>query len=60
LICETTRANERQVIDGGEVMINDEDPPLVSSLLAGTGMPNIHTTYDLVGRQLFVALHARF
>ena len=38
----------------------DKDPPLVSSLLAGTGSPNAYPTYDLLGRVLFAAFTAKF
>jgi iron complex outermembrane recepter protein len=38
----------------------DKDPPLVSSLLAGTGSPNSYPTYDLLGRVMFAAFTARF
>lgn len=38
----------------------DKDPPLVSSLLAGTGSPNTYPTYDLLGRVLFAAFTAKF
>jgi outer membrane receptor protein involved in Fe transport len=47
-------------IRAGANNLFDKDPPLVSSLLSGTGAPNTYPTYDLVGRQLFVALSARF
>jgi len=40
--------------------ILDKDPPMVSSLLAGTGSPNTYPTYDLLGRQLFAAFTAKF
>ncbi|MEP6885435.1 MAG: TonB-dependent receptor [Gammaproteobacteria bacterium] len=38
----------------------DKDPPLVSSLLAGTGLPNTYPTYDLLGRVMFAAFTAKF
>ena len=38
----------------------DKDPPLVSSLLAGTGSPNSYPTYDLLGRVMFAAFTAKF
>jgi iron complex outermembrane receptor protein len=38
----------------------DKDPPLVSSLLAGTGSPNTYPTYDLLGRVMFAAFTAKF
>jgi iron complex outermembrane receptor protein len=38
----------------------DKDPPIVNSLIAGTGLPNTYPTYDLLGRRIFVGLTARF
>jgi len=38
----------------------DQDPPLVNSLIAGTGLPNTYPTYDLLGRKLFVGFTANF
>lgn len=38
----------------------DKDPPLISSLIAGTGSPNSYPSYDLLGRVVFVGLKARF
>jgi iron complex outermembrane receptor protein len=40
--------------------IFDQDPPLVNSLIAGTGLPNTYPSYDLLGRKVFVGLTARF
>jgi iron complex outermembrane recepter protein len=36
--------------------ILDRDPPIVSSLIAGTGSPNAYPTYDLLGRTMFLAV----
>ena len=47
-------------VRGGVNNVLDKDPPLVSSLLASTGAPNSYPTYDLLGRQLFIAFTARF
>ncbi|MGC3981874.1 MAG: TonB-dependent receptor [Steroidobacteraceae bacterium] len=38
----------------------DKDPPLVSSLIAGTGSPNTYPTYDLLGRVVFMGLTAKY
>jgi outer membrane receptor protein involved in Fe transport len=38
----------------------DQDPPLVSAAIAGTGLPNTFPTYDLLGRRIFVGFTARF
>lgn len=40
--------------------IFDQDPPLVNSTYAGTGLPNTYPTYDLLGRQMFVGFTASF
>ena len=34
----------------------DKDPPLVSSLITGTGAPNTYPTYDLLGRVLYMGV----
>jgi outer membrane receptor protein involved in Fe transport len=38
----------------------DQDPPLINSTYAGTGLPNTYTNYDLLGRKLFVGFTADF
>lgn len=38
----------------------DQDPPLVNSLINGTGLPNTYPTYDLLGRKLFIGFTADF
>lgn len=40
--------------------IFDQDPPLVNSLIAGTGLPNTYPTYDLLGRRMFIGFTANF
>jgi outer membrane receptor protein involved in Fe transport len=40
--------------------LTDRDPPLVSSLITGTGAPNTYPTYDLLGRVVSIALTAKF
>jgi iron complex outermembrane receptor protein len=52
--------NHMLSVRAGANNVLDKDPPLVSSLLAGTGSPNSYPTYDLVGRQLFIAFTANF
>lgn len=52
--------NDHLTLRAGVNNLLDKDPPLVSSLLAQTGAPNTYPTYDYVGRQLFVALKAKF
>lgn len=38
----------------------DRDPPIISDLITGTGTPNTYNTYDLLGREVYVALTSRF
>jgi outer membrane receptor protein involved in Fe transport len=38
----------------------DKDPPILSSEIVGTGSANAYPTYDLLGRQVFVAFSAKF
>jgi iron complex outermembrane recepter protein len=38
----------------------DKDPPLISSLIVGTGEPNTYTTYDVLGRVIFLGVSAKF
>jgi outer membrane receptor protein involved in Fe transport len=52
--------NHMLSVRAGANNVLDKDPPLVSSLLAGTGSPNSYPTYDLLGRQLFIAFTANF
>lgn len=37
----------------------DKDPPLVNSLISGTGTPNAYPTYDLLGRTVFIGLQLK-
>jgi outer membrane receptor protein involved in Fe transport len=56
--------HDRYTIRGGINNVFDQDPPLVSTggdvAVADTGLPNSFTTYDLVGRRLFISLTANF
>jgi outer membrane receptor protein involved in Fe transport len=38
----------------------DQDPPIISSLITGTGTPNSYPTYDLLGREMFIGVTADF
>ena len=55
---------DRYVIRSGINNILDQDPPLVATggaqAIAGTGLPNTYTAYDLVGRRMFVSVSATF
>jgi outer membrane receptor protein involved in Fe transport len=54
------RVNATVTLRGGVNNILDQDPPLVSQPVAGTGAPNAYPTYDLLGRQLFVSATVKF
>ncbi|MFI4973506.1 MAG: TonB-dependent receptor plug domain-containing protein [Caulobacterales bacterium] len=54
------RVNSLLTIRAGANNILDQDPPLISQGLTGTGEPNTYPTYDLLGRQVFVAATAKF
>jgi iron complex outermembrane recepter protein len=45
---------------GGINNILDQDPPVISQPIAGTGEPNAYPNYDLLGRELFVSATAKF
>jgi iron complex outermembrane receptor protein len=40
--------------------ILDKDPPIVTQNIVPSGLPNAYPTYDTLGRQLFMALTAKF
>ena len=54
------RVNTVLTVRGGVNNILDQDPPLVSSLIAGTGTPNTYPTYDILGRELFMSATMKF
>jgi iron complex outermembrane recepter protein len=54
------RINATLTIRGGINNILDQDPPLISQPIAGTGEPNTYPTYDLLGRQMFISATAKF
>jgi iron complex outermembrane receptor protein len=45
---------------GGLNNITDKDPPLIGDDITGTGSPNTYPTYDLLGRELFIGIRAKF
>ncbi len=47
-------------IRAGANNILDKDPPLVNTDIVAGGAANTYSTYDLFGRQLFLAFTARF
>ena len=50
--------NELQ-LRAGMNNVFDTDPHIVSNLITGTGTPNVYNNYDLLGRQVFVAVTAK-
>ena len=54
------RVNTTLTVRAGVNNILDQDPPLISQSIAGTGEPNAYPTYDLLGRQLFISATAKF
>ena len=54
------RVNQTLTVRAGVQNILDQDPPIISSEITGSGSPNTYPTYDLLGRQLFVSATAKF
>ncbi len=54
------RVNQTLTVRAGVNNILDQDPPLVSQPISGSGSPNTYPTYDLLGRQIFVSATAKF
>jgi iron complex outermembrane recepter protein len=38
----------------------DKDPPIIGTEVTGTGTPNTYPTYDMLGREFFLAISAKF
>jgi iron complex outermembrane receptor protein len=54
------RVNQTLTVRAGVNNILDQDPPLVSQPISGSGSPNTYPTYDLLGRQVFISATAKF
>ncbi len=54
------RINSALTLRGGINNILDQDPPLISQVISGTGTPNGYPTYDLLGREFFISGTAKF
>ncbi len=52
--------NDMFKVRAGINNVFDQDPPLVSSNIVGTGLPNTYPTYDLLGRRMFIGFTANF
>jgi iron complex outermembrane receptor protein len=48
------------VLTAGVNNVFDKNPPLLNNTITGTGTPNSYPTYDILGREGFVALSAKF
>ncbi len=44
---------------GGINNITDKDPPILGSEIIGGGSPNTYSTYDMLGRQVFLAFNLK-
>ena len=47
-------------IRAGVNNVTDKDPPLIGDDITGTGSPNTYPVFDLLGRELFVGVRAKF
>jgi outer membrane receptor protein involved in Fe transport len=47
-------------IRGGVNNLLDKDPPVVTSEITAGGAANTYETYDLLGRQVYLAVTAKF
>jgi iron complex outermembrane recepter protein len=56
----TWNVNKILQIRAGANNVLDKDPPLVDSFIVAGGAANTYSTYDLFGRQLFLAFTAKF
>jgi iron complex outermembrane recepter protein len=54
------RVRDSVSLRAGVNNVFDQDPPLVDTLITGTGLPNSYPTYDLLGRKLFVGITLDF
>jgi outer membrane receptor protein involved in Fe transport len=54
------RVNTVLTVRAGINNLLDQNPPMISQSVVGTGEPNAYPTYDLLGRQLFVSATAKF
>jgi outer membrane receptor protein involved in Fe transport len=56
----TWNVNDMFTVRAGITNILDQDPPLVRAALSQTGSPNTYSTYDLLGRHMFIGFTANF
>jgi outer membrane receptor protein involved in Fe transport len=58
-LAATWNINDHLQLRAGMNNVFDSDPPIISNLITGTGTPNTYNNYDLLGRQVFVAVTAK-
>jgi outer membrane receptor protein involved in Fe transport len=58
-IAATWQVSDELQLRAGLNNVFDLDPHIVSDLITGTGTPNAYNNYDLLGRQVFVAITAK-
>jgi outer membrane receptor protein involved in Fe transport len=54
------RVRPQLTLRAGVNNILDQDPPLIENAIVGNANPNSYPVYDLLGRQLFLSLTAKF
>jgi outer membrane receptor protein involved in Fe transport len=54
-----TYAIKKVELRAGINNITDKDPPMLTSEIIGGGSPNTYSTYDMFGRQIFLAVNVR-
>ena len=52
--------NDKVTFRAGVNNIFDKQPPILANAIVGGALPNTYTTYDLLGRRLFVGITANF
>lgn len=56
----TWNVNKILQIRAGANNVLDKDPPILDTSIVSGGAANTYSTYDMFGRQLFVAFTAKF
>jgi Outer membrane cobalamin receptor protein len=58
-LAATWNVTDQLQLRAGMNNLFDTDPYIVSNVITGTGTPNTYNNYDLLGRQVFVAVTAK-
>ena len=56
----TTFEIKKIELRGGINNLLDRDPPLLDNTIVGGGSPNTYSTYDMLGREVFMAFTVKF